>query len=75
VGDSVTNIISPMMSFFALIIIYFEKYQKGSGLGTLISTMLPYTLIFTVFWTLLLIAWVMFDIPLGPEAPTLYLTP
>ncbi|MHC1773964.1 MAG: AbgT family transporter [Lentimicrobium sp.] len=73
VGDSVTNIISPMMSFFALIIIYFEKYQKNSGLGTLISTMLPYTIVFTVFWTGLLIAWVLLDLPLGPEAPTLYL--
>ncbi|MDY0105006.1 MAG: AbgT family transporter [Lentimicrobium sp.] len=75
VGDSVTNIISPMMSFFALIIVYFEKYQKNTGLGTLISTMLPYTLIFTVFWTILLIGWVMLDIPLGPEAPTLYFAP
>jgi len=73
VGDSVTNIISPMMSFFALIIIYFEKYQKNSGLGTLISTMLPYTIVFTIFWTALLIGWVMLDLPLGPEAPTLYI--
>jgi aminobenzoyl-glutamate transport protein len=64
-----------MMSFFALIIVYFEKYQKNTGLGTLISTMLPYTLIFTVFWTILLIGWVMLDIPLGPEAPTLYFAP
>jgi aminobenzoyl-glutamate transport protein len=72
VGDSVTNIISPMMSFFALIIIYFEKYQKNSGLGTLISTMLPYTIVFTIFWTGLLIAWVLLGLPLGPEAPTLY---
>jgi aminobenzoyl-glutamate transport protein len=73
VGDSVTNIISPMMSFFALIIIYFEKYQKNSGLGTLISTMLPYTIVFTIFWTALLVGWVMLDLPLGPEAPTLYI--
>ncbi len=72
VGDSVTNIISPMMSFFALIIIYFEKYQKNAGLGTLISTMLPYTIVFTIFWTALLVGWVMLDLPLGPEAPTLY---
>jgi aminobenzoyl-glutamate transport protein len=72
VGDSVTNIISPMMSFFALIIIYFEKYQKNTGLGTLISTMMPYTIVFTIFWTLLLIGWVMLDLPLGPEAPVHY---
>ncbi len=72
VGDSVTNIISPMMSFFALIIIYFEKYQKNTGLGTLISTMMPYTIVFTIFWTLLLIGWVMLELPLGPEAPVHY---
>lgn len=75
VGDSVTNIISPMMSFFALIIVYFEKYQKNTGLGTLISTMLPYTIIFTLFWTVLLIVWVWLGLPLGPEAPTFYLSP
>ncbi|MBW6492448.1 MAG: AbgT family transporter [Lentimicrobium sp.] len=72
VGDSVTNIISPMMSFFALIIIYFEKYQKNSGLGTIISTMLPYTIVFTIFWTALLIVWVLAGLPLGPEAPIFY---
>ncbi len=73
VGDSVTNIISPMMSFFALIIVYFEKYQKNAGLGTLISTMLPYTIVFSIFWTLLLIVWALLDLPLGPEAPIHYL--
>jgi len=73
VGDSVTNIISPMMSFFALIIGYFEKYQKNAGLGTLISTMLPYTIVFSIFWTLLLIVWALLDLPLGPEAPIHYL--
>ncbi|MBL7906737.1 MAG: AbgT family transporter [Bacteroidales bacterium] len=75
VGDSVTNIISPMMSFFALIIVFFAKYQKNTGLGTLISTMLPYTLVFTVFWTLLLVVWAVLDLPLGPEAPVHYLKP
>lgn len=73
VGDSVTNIISPMMSFFALIIVYFEKYQKDTGLGTLISTMLPYTIVFTIFWTLLLIVWAYLNLPLGPGAPVLYI--
>jgi aminobenzoyl-glutamate transport protein len=75
VGDSVTNIISPMMSFFALIIVYFEKYQKNAGLGTLISTMLPYTIIFSIFWTILLIVWALLDLPLGPEAPIHYIKP
>jgi aminobenzoyl-glutamate transport protein len=68
VGDSVTNIISPMMSFFALIIVYFEKYDEKAGLGTIISTMLPYTIVFTILWISLLIGWVLLDIPLGPGA-------
>jgi len=72
VGDSVTNIISPMMSFFALIIVYFEKYDKKAGIGTLISTMLPYSVFFFVFWSILLIGWVLLGIPLGPAAPIHY---
>jgi aminobenzoyl-glutamate transport protein len=68
IGDSVTNVVSPMMSFFALIIVYFEKYDKKSGIGTLISTMLPYSITFFVGWTLLMIAWVLAGLPLGPGA-------
>ncbi|MFO7977267.1 MAG: AbgT family transporter [Bacteroidales bacterium] len=72
IGDSVTNIISPMMSFFALIIVYFEKYDKKAGIGTLISTMLPYTVVFFAIWCLLLIGWVVLDLPLGPGAAIYY---
>jgi aminobenzoyl-glutamate transport protein len=72
VGDSVTNIISPMMSFFALIIAFYQKYNSKSGLGTLISTMLPYSVAFFICWTALLIVWVLFEIPLGPNAPLYY---
>jgi len=72
VGDSITNIISPMMSFFALIIVYFEKYDKKAGIGTIISTMLPYTFAFFILWTLLLIIWVSLNLPLGPGAPIYY---
>ncbi|MDO8899268.1 MAG: AbgT family transporter, partial [Bacteroidales bacterium] len=72
VGDSVTNIISPMMSFFALIIVYFEKYDKKAGIGTLVSTMLPYSILFFIFWSLLLVGWALLNIPLGPGAPIYY---
>jgi len=72
IGDSVTNIISPMMSFFALIIVYFAKYDKKAGIGTLISTMLPYSIIFTILWSILLILWVVFNLPLGPGAGIYY---
>jgi aminobenzoyl-glutamate transport protein len=72
IGDSVTNVISPMMSFFALIIVYYEKYDKKAGIGTLISTMLPYSLTFFILWILLLVVWVMFGIPLGPDSGMYY---
>lgn len=72
IGDSVSNVISPMMSFFALIIVYYQKYDKSAGFGTIISTMLPYTIAFFVVWTLLLIVWVWFGIPLGPDSGLYY---
>ncbi|MFC2114307.1 AbgT family transporter [Bacteroidota bacterium] len=73
IGDSVTNIISPMMSFFALIIVYFEKYDKKAGIGTLISTMLPYSIAFFILWSVLLIGWILLNLPLGPGAGLYYL--
>ena len=72
IGDSVTNIISPMMSFFALIIVYFEKYDKKAGIGTLISTMLPYSFAFFIVWIILLILWIWIGLPLGPGSVTYY---
>ncbi|MBZ0177741.1 MAG: AbgT family transporter [Melioribacteraceae bacterium] len=68
VGDSVTNIISPMMSYFALIVAFMEKYDNKAGIGTVISTMLPYTITFTIVWSILLIIWLILGIPLGPDA-------
>jgi len=68
IGDSVTNIISPMMSFFALIIAYFQKYDEKTGIGTIVATMLPYSIIFFIGWIILLIAWLLIGIPLGPGA-------
>ena len=72
IGDSVTNIISPMMSFFALIIVYYQKYDANAGIGTIIGTMLPYSFIFFIVWTLLLIIWILTGLPLGPEAGLYY---
>ncbi|HAF31182.1 MAG TPA: aminobenzoyl-glutamate transporter [Bacteroidales bacterium] len=68
IGDSVTNIISPMMSFFALIIVYFQKYDENSGIGTLVATMLPYSIVFFIGWVILLVAWLLIGLPLGPGA-------
>jgi aminobenzoyl-glutamate transport protein len=68
IGDSISNVISPMMSFFALIIAFFQKYDSKSGIGTIIATMLPYSLVFFVAWVLLLIVWLLLGLPLGPGA-------
>ncbi|OHO43946.1 aminobenzoyl-glutamate transporter [Aerococcus sp. HMSC035B07] len=68
VADSSTNIISPLMSYFAMILVFMQRYDKKSGLGTLISVMLPYSIAFLVFWTLMLVAWYVFNLPLGPGA-------
>ena len=51
IGDSTTNVIAPMMSYFALIVAFFEKYDKRSGIGTVVATMLPYTIVFLVVWS------------------------
>ena len=66
IGDSSTNIISPLTSYFALIVAFAEKYDKKSGVGTLITTMIPYSIAFLIGWTVLLIIWYMFGLPLGP---------
>jgi aminobenzoyl-glutamate transport protein len=68
IGDSITNIISPMMSFFALIIAFFQKYEPKTGIGTIISTMLPFTFSFFIVWAILLVTWLLLGLPLGPDA-------
>jgi aminobenzoyl-glutamate transport protein len=72
IGDSVSNIISPMMNFFALIIAFFQKYESKTGIGTVIATMIPYTIVFFILWTVLLIIWLLIGLPLGPDAGLYY---
>ncbi len=69
VGDSVTNVITPLMPFFPMIIAYFQKYDKKAGIGSVISTMLPYSVAFLIGWIILLSAWYLLGLPLGPGAP------
>jgi aminobenzoyl-glutamate transport protein len=69
VGDSVTNIITPLMSYFPLILTFVHKYDPRAGIGTLIATMLPYSIAFTLAWTLLLVGWIALGLPMGPGAP------
>jgi len=72
IGDSLTNIITPMMSYFALIVAYAEKYDRDYGMGTIISTMLPYSIVFGIIWALLLILWMTIGLPVGPDGPLQY---
>ncbi len=69
VGDSVTNIVSPMMSYFALIVAFVERYQPKAGIGTVVATMLPYTITFFIVWSLFLALWLTLGLPLGPGSP------
>ncbi len=69
IGDSVTNLITPMMSYFALIVTFAQKYDERYGIGTIISTMIPYSFILFIAWTALLVIWMLTGIPLGPDGP------
>lgn len=69
IGDSCTNLITPLMSQFATIVIFTRRYDDKAGIGTLTSMMLPYSIIFLITWTILLIVWMMMGWPLGPGAP------
>lgn len=68
IGDSTTNIISPLMNYFAVIVAFASKYDEDSGIGTLISTMVPYSMIFLIGWSILLIIWYFAGWPIGPGA-------
>lgn len=69
IGDSSTNIITPLMAYFAMIVVFAKKYDKESGIGTIISTMVPYSVTFLIGWSLLMIVWYILGLPLGPGAP------
>ncbi|EHO12803.1 AbgT transporter [Myroides odoratimimus CCUG 12901] len=72
IGDSVTNIISPMMSYFALIVAFMQRYDKKAGIGTIVSTMLPYTIVFFIGWSIIFVIWLLLELPLGPGAQLFY---
>jgi aminobenzoyl-glutamate transport protein len=75
IGDSCTNIISPMMSYFALIIAFFQRYEPKAGIGTLVAVMLPYSIIFLIAWSALFGIWLGFELPIGPDTPLFYTPP
>lgn len=68
VGDSFSNIITPLMPYFPLILVYGRKYQPNFGVGNLIALMLPYSVALGIASTLLLVIWMLIGMPLGPDA-------
>lgn len=66
IGDSITNPLSPLFTYFPLVLGYVKMYEKDTGFGTIVANMLPYSVSFAVAWILMLSLWVVFDLPLGP---------
>ena len=69
IGDSITNPISPLFSYFPLILGFARRYEKNIGIGTIIANMIPFSMTFSVVWILQLIVWVVLNLPLGPGGP------
>jgi aminobenzoyl-glutamate transport protein len=69
IGDSVANVLTPLMSYFVVIVSFVQRYEPKAGIGTVIALMLPYSIAFYLGWVALLVAWMAFGWPLGPGAP------
>ena len=72
VGDSSTNIITPLMPYFPLVVVFCQRYVKDTGIGTLVSLMLPYSAAFLISWTLFLVLYWLGGLPLGFQASYVY---
>jgi aminobenzoyl-glutamate transport protein len=72
IGDSVVNIITPLNSYLLIILVALQRYSKNAGLGSLITLMLPYSLVFGIVWTAFLLLWYWIGLPLGTDAPVSY---
>jgi len=66
IGDSSTNIITPMMTYFAVILTLAQRYNKKASIGTITATMIPYAITFLIGWTIMLIIWLSIGLPIGP---------
>lgn len=72
IGDSSTNIITPLMTYFSVIIVFAQKYDKKAGIGTITATMLPYSIAFLVCWTLFFVLWLTVGLPIGIDTSIFY---
>ncbi len=73
IGDSYSNILTPLLPYFPLVIVFAQKYVKDVGIGTLIAMMLPYSIAFMIVRIPMFVAWIWLEIPLGIEGPIHYL--
>ena len=65
IGDSTTNIVTPLMPYFALVVVFCQKYVRNAGIGTLMALMIPYSIVFLIGWSVLFMLFVGFGLPLG----------
>lgn len=72
VGDSASNVIAPLNPYIVIVLAMMQKYARNTGIGSLVSIMLPYTLVFAVAWTALLVIWMLTGSDLGPAGPLNY---
>lgn len=72
-GDSVTNIVTPLNAYLLIILVVMQKYAARAGMGTLIATMVPYSVVFTIVWCLLLLFWLTMGWPLGVDGGLTYM--
>jgi aminobenzoyl-glutamate transport protein len=75
IGDSVVNIISPLMPYLPLILILLSKYDPKAKIGTIMALMLPYTIGFAISWSLLLLGWMLAGLPVGPGSQLWFQVP
>ena len=66
IGESSTNMVTPLNPYFAIILAFMQVYDKKAGIGTLMSLMIPYTIVMLVVWTILMLVFALFGIPIGP---------
>jgi p-aminobenzoyl-glutamate transporter AbgT len=72
VGDSSSNIITPLMPYFPLVVVYCQRYVKSTGIGTLLSLMIPFTFTILIAWTLFLLGYWALGLPLGIQSSYVY---
>ncbi|MEL6739495.1 MAG: AbgT family transporter, partial [Planctomycetota bacterium] len=75
IGDSTTNIITPLNAYLVIVLMYVQKYAPKAGIGTLIAMMLPYTFAFSIAWIIMILAWNASGLPLGPGDPVEVFSP